>query len=98
MPLTFSYTLLVTSPATITGPTSIPFNLTLLTAPAGVSASQALSFVSVSQGQSGGLVGGLLGGLVNTLTNTVGTLLGNNLNGIATLKTSRDPARRFRCK
>jgi len=77
MPLSFTYTLQVTSPATITGPTSVSLNLILLSAASGATPAQALSFVSVSQG-----AGAPLG---TSYTPNQPTLTGNTLNNIGTL-------------
>jgi hypothetical protein len=80
MPYTASYTLLITSPAALpVGTYNVSLNLTLLSAPSGVTTSQALSFVTISSNTS------LLGGLLGTITNTLGAILGSTQTGAATI-------------
>ncbi len=80
MPYTASYTLIITSPAYLpSGNYSVTLNLTLLSAPTGVTTSQALSFVTISSNTS------LLGGLLGNITNLLGPIVGATQTGAATI-------------
>ncbi len=80
MPYTASYTLIITSPEYLpAGNYSVTLNLTLLSAPTGVTTSQALSFVTISSNTS------LLGGLLGNITNLLGPIVGATQTGAATI-------------
>ncbi len=70
MPYTASYTLVITSPAGLpNGNYQVNLDLSLLTAPAGVTNSQGLGYVSITSNttRTGGLLNGVLGLLGNLL-------------------------------
>ncbi len=78
MPYSNSYTLIVTSPSGLPGGNyQVNLDLTLLTAPAGVTNSQALGYVTITSNttRTGGLLNGILG--------TLGNLLGATQQGAA---------------